>query len=67
MFSEKSVYEFQKKYMYPVVHITYVKQEEAVAEHLRGASYTCLVMVVVTVLVRVLNIVRTPSWTLPQT
>ena len=49
------------------LHTTYERQKEAVVEYLRGVNYTCLVVVALTVLVIVLNIARTPSWTLPQT
>jgi len=38
MFSESCFYDFQRKYMYPVVHTTYVKQQEAIVEYLRESQ-----------------------------
>lgn len=35
MFSEKEFYDLQRDYMYPVVHTTYVRQQEVVIEYLR--------------------------------
>ena len=35
MFSERRFYDLQKDYVYPVVHTTYVRQQEAVIEYLR--------------------------------
>ena len=39
VFSERYFYSLQKKYLYPVVHINYVRQQEAMIEYLK---YTCL-------------------------
>ena len=50
VFSERYLYRLQKEYLYPVVHTNYVRQQEAVIKYLRVTSYTCLVMVTVTVL-----------------
>jgi len=36
VFCEKQYYYFQKKYVYPVVYTTYIKQREAVVEYLKG-------------------------------
>jgi len=38
MFCEKRYCDFQKKYVYPVVHTTYTKQQEAVVEYLKGSQ-----------------------------
>ncbi|XP_065902251.1 uncharacterized protein [Dysidea avara] len=38
MFCEKRYYDFQNKYMYPVVHTTYTRQQEAIVEYLRGSQ-----------------------------
>ena len=35
MFSERRFYDLQKDYMYPVVHTTYVRQQEVFTEYLR--------------------------------
>ena len=40
MFCENRYYDFQKKYVYLVVHTTYTRQREAVVEHLRGEPFT---------------------------
>ena len=36
MLSERRFYDLQREYVYPVVHTTYVRQQEAVVEYLRG-------------------------------
>ena len=36
VFSERYFYRLQKEYLYPVVHINYIRQQEAVIEYLRG-------------------------------
>ena len=36
MLSERRFYDLQRDYVYPVVHTTYVRQQEAVVEYLRG-------------------------------
>ena len=36
VFSERYFYRLQKEYLYPVVHTNYIRQQEAVVEHLRG-------------------------------
>ena len=36
MLSERRFYDLQTEYVYPVVHTTYVRQQEAVVEYLRG-------------------------------
>ena len=53
--------------MYPVVHTTYVRQQEAVVEYLRGNQLHLSGGVVVTVLDTVPNMPHTHLWTLPLT
>ena len=36
VFSERYFYRLQKEYLYPVVHINYIRQEEPMIEYLRG-------------------------------
>ena len=36
MLSEKQFYDLQMDYLSPVVHTTYVRQQEAIVEYLRG-------------------------------
>ena len=60
VFSEWYFYRLQKEYLCPVVHTNYIRQQEAVIEYLRGTSYTCLEMVIVTVLGIVPSMVHTP-------
>ena len=36
MLSEIRFYDLQKDYVYPVVHTTYIRQQEAVVEYLRA-------------------------------
>ena len=36
VFSERQFYDLQRDYVYPVVYTTYVRQQEAVVEYLRG-------------------------------
>ena len=60
VFSERYFYRPQKEYLYPVVHTNYIRQQEAMIEYLRGTSYTCLEMVIVTVLGIVPSMVHTP-------
>ena len=36
MLGERRFYDLQREYVYPVVHTTYVRQQEAVVEYLRG-------------------------------
>ena len=35
MLSQRQFYDLQRNYVYPVVHTTYVRQQEAVVEYLR--------------------------------
>ena len=66
MLSEMRFYDLQREYVYPVIHTTYVRQQEAIVEYLRGNQLR-LVMVVVTVLGTVPNMPHTHLWTLPLT